>query len=256
MTEGEFIGDVIAAHGGRSRWDRVGHVDVEFSAGGYAFASRQLDPALLRGVVGRFDAHIPAARVDAFGPRRVRGEFANGGVRLRGRDGEVLIDRPQARNRFGDVMRQVRWDEGDLFYFASYAMWNYLCFPFLLGTNALRRARVRPWRAAGWRLDAEFAAEFPTHSRRQAFYFDSSLRLIRHAYSADVIGPYARAIHHCANYVCTDGIWLARRRLVLPRLWGASSLPLPTLVRIEIANIKYGAGEVAAPASAESAACR
>ena len=256
MRENEFIGDVIAAHGGRSRWQDISYIDVEFSAGGAAFASRQVEPKCLHHVTGRFGAHAPVASVDAFGSRHLRGQFENGAVRLHQSDGGILIDRPQARQRFGDIRRQMLWDEGDLFYFVSYAMWNYLCFPFFLGANALQTARVAPWQASGWQMEAEFSGDFPTHSRRQWFYFNSSLQLVRHAYCADVIGPYARAVHHCTEYLCTDGIWLGRRRQVLPRLWGAASLSFPTLVWIEIANVSYGAAESAAPAITEAVPCR
>lgn len=256
MSGVEFVEDVIAAHGGHGRWRDIAHIDVEFSAGGLAFASRQVNPMLLRRVTGRFDAHTPAATFHDFGPRHAQGEYANGDVRLLGTNGDVLVHRPQARHRFADFRRQLHWDEGDLFYFAAYAMWNYLCFPFFLATSVLRRSRVTAWRAGGWRMEAEFANDFPTHSRHQCFYFNSSLQLARHAYRADVIGSYARAIHHCTDYVCTDGVWLARRRRVLPRLWGASCLPFPTLVRIEISDIRYGAAQASRRVMTEGAACQ
>lgn len=252
MREAEFIGDVIAAHGGRSRWDGFAYADVEFSTGGFAFAARQLNQDALRGIVARFDTRRFAASVGDFGPRHLRGEYGADGVRLSTQDGEIVVDRPRPRKRFSGILRQAYWDDADLFYFVSYAMWNYVCFPFLLATKALNRAEVTPWRAGGWRLGVEFAPEFPTHSRHQSFYFNSALQLIRHAYCADVIGPYARAMHHCGDYVCTEGVWLARRRRVVPRSWGALSLPFPTLVWIEITHIKYGAIDKGAPVNLES----
>jgi hypothetical protein len=84
-------------------------------------------------------------------------------------DGGVVQERLEPRKSFG-ILKQFRWDSLDLLYFAGYALWNYLSFPFLLtepgvevqesstGRNGQRR-----------RLYATFPAGFPTHCGSRRF---------------------------------------------------------------------------------------
>jgi hypothetical protein len=63
------------------------------------------------------------------------------------------------------------------------------------------------------RLDAVFEANFPTHSVKQSFWLDPSRRLVRHDYSADVIGPWATAANVCPDSVEADGLRFYNRRI-------------------------------------------
>ena len=75
------------------------------------------------------------AILDPFPRDGQRGVSERGAARIESRDGEVLSSRTNARAAFigrSGLRRNLRWDALDSVYFAGYAMWNYLTFPYLL----------------------------------------------------------------------------------------------------------------------------
>jgi hypothetical protein len=239
MNPHELFMDVMSRHGGHDRWQGVERIDVQFSTGGLAFASRGLGARPLRHVCARLSPHRFEAEFSNFGAGGIEGTVSPDHVRLLAREQIPLLERRNPRERFSSLARQFRWDHGDLCYFAAYAIWNYVCFPFCLSLPDVQLLSASPWRRSGWRLDVHFPDSIPTHSRLQQFYFDSRLDLVLHAYRADVIGRYARAIHRCYDYRTSDGFALSRRRRVTPRVLGDVALAGPTLVWIEIERVHY-----------------
>jgi hypothetical protein len=239
MNPHELLIDVMSRHGGHDRWQGVERIDVHFSTGGLAFASRGLGASPLRHVCARLSPHRFEAELSNFGADGIEGRVSSDHVRLLAREQTPLLERSNPRDRFSFLARQFRWDHGDLCYFAAYAMWNYVCFPFCLSLPDVQLLSASPWRRSGWRLDVHFPDSIPTHSRFQQFYFDARLQLVLHAYCADVIGRYARAIHRCYDYRESDGFALSRRRRVTPRVAGDVGLAAPTLVWIEIEGVHY-----------------
>jgi hypothetical protein len=230
---------VMSRHGGHDRWQGVERIDVRFSTGGLAFASRGLGSRPLRHVRVCLSPHRFEAEFSNLGSDGIEGTVSPDHVRLLAREQTTLLDRHNPRERFSFLARQFRWDHGDLCYFAAYAMWNYVCFPFCLSLPDVQLLSASPWRRAGWRLEVRFPDSIPTHSRFQQFYFDARLELVLHAYRADVIGRYARAMHWCYDYRESDGFALSRRRRVTPRILGDVGLSGPTLVWIEIERVQY-----------------
>ena len=78
----------------------------------------------------------------------------------------------------------------------------------------------------------------PTHSATQELYFDQSGRLLRHDYTADVVGSWAKAAHLCRDYRQFGGLWVPTTRRVYPRGPGNRPLPLPTLVAVDIHDVQ------------------
>ncbi|MCW1958076.1 MAG: hypothetical protein KIH64_005930, partial [Mycobacterium sp.] len=93
------------------------------------------------------------------------------------------------------------------------------------------------------RITAGFPPGLPTHSPTQEFHFDGSGRLVRHDYTAEVVGSWAKAAHMCSSYRQFGGLWLPTRRRVYPRGPFARTLPLPTLVAIDIHDARPRSGE-------------
>jgi hypothetical protein len=139
-------------------------------------------------------------------------------VRIERHDGEVLSSRQEARAAFfgrAGLRRNLRWDPLDSVYFAGYAMWNYLTFPYLLTRDGVEVSDGDTWPEGGetWRrLDASFPPDIDTHSRRQTFYVDAGGRLRRHDYVPEVIGRWARSAHYCADHVQAGGLLFPTRR--------------------------------------------
>ena len=146
-------------------------------------------------------------------------------------------ERREPRRHFGGLVNQVYWDKLDILYFAGYALWNYLTFPFILEEpGVVLRENDN---GAAPRLDAVFEANFPTHSVKQSFWLDPSRRLVRHDYTADVIGTWATAANVCLDSVEADGLRFYNRRKVFPRLGPRQTIVrFPTLVWIEIDDLR------------------
>jgi len=82
-----------------------------------------------------------------------------------------------------------------------------------------------------------FPADFPTHCPEQVFYVDGDGRLRRHDYTAEVIGPYARAAHYSEDHRWVDGLLFPHRRRVYPRRRDGRALGFPTLIWIDIDGV-------------------
>jgi hypothetical protein len=242
-----LLDEVLEAQGGADRLRAVNRVRAEARSGGFLLRTRvpgtrfadyrlTVEPAAERTVL------------DPFPEPGTRGVFERGAARLERADGEVIASRSEPRAAFfgrSGIRRSFRWDPLDATYFAGYAMWNYLSFPLLLTRPDVEVREIAPWRSKGEelrRLEAEFPADFDTHSRRQSFYFDAGGRLVRHDYVAEVVGRWARAAHLCADHVEAGGVVFPTRRWVRPIGPGNRPLPFPTMVWIRLADLQIETG--------------
>jgi len=230
---------LIDAHGGRERWRRVAAIEAALSSGGLAFASKGQGRAL-EGLRIRVEPHARRVTLHDFGGEGGRGVWTPARVALHDAGGTLLEERADPRAAMGRPMKRLAWDRLDILYFAGYALWNYLSFPFLLDEPGVALDAATCVADDGTpRLDARFDDRLPTHSREQSFHLDASLALRRHDYTADVIGGWARAANLALASERVDGLRFYTRRRVLPRLPGlAAPLPGPVLVRIEIDDLR------------------
>ena len=216
--------EIAAAHGGTERWRRVAEVDVSFSARGLAFLSKG-QPTTLSTVIGRFGTATQSVSLQGQRPRLWSYDAEDGAA--------LLIAVQRLSNG-----RRLRWTIADAATFAATAMWTYLNIPFLLldpgfslevlpsEGRELRRLRVR------------FPPELATHSPHQILHIDANGLIRRHDYTAHAIGRWAAGSQLLDEYEEFDGIRFATRRHVTPRLRGYR-LPGPTLVRIELQDLKF-----------------
>jgi hypothetical protein len=105
--------------------------------------------------------------------------------------------------------RALWWDHLDLLYFAGYALWNYLCAPFLFAKPGFVAEEIEPWDEQNeqWRrLRVTFPLTVPTRCREQVFYFDARTLLRRVDYTAEVVGSWARAAHYCFDHKTFAGL--------------------------------------------------
>jgi hypothetical protein len=238
-----LLDEVFEAYGGTAPWDAARRVEARARSGGFLLRSRVPGS---RFADYRLTVELGEERtvLDPFPEPGVRGVFERGSARLERGDGEVLASRAEPRRAFfgrAGLRRNLRWDPLDATYFAGYAMWNYLSFPRLLARGDVAVHELEPWQGLR-RLQAEFAAGLDTHSPRQTFYFDARGLLVRHDYVADVVGRWARAAHLCAGHVTVDGLVFPTRRRVLPI--GPRNRParFPTMVWIELAELRVETG--------------
>ncbi|MBL8485623.1 MAG: hypothetical protein JNK22_00775 [Rhodocyclaceae bacterium] len=228
---------VLDAHGGRLAWGRVRTIEAALSSGGLAFSMHGQGSALL-GLHARVHPHERRVALAGYTGHGRTGLWTPDRVTLRDAAGNPLADRDFPRRSFRRLDRLFRWDALDMLYFAGYALWNYLTFPFLLAEPGVRVSEAPPFPGSGGgRLVAEFPEDFPTHSRRQVFHVDEAGRLLRHDYTAEVIGRFATAAHLCLASETAGGLRFYTRRRVVPRFGGELVLPGPTLVWIALDDL-------------------
>lgn len=233
----------IARHGGWPRWLRLRSV-----RGGLVSLDGPLPWVKGNRRTFRMPGHFevfPHSREVFFGDAPPSEEkpdawFQNGAVALpppagcvpRARRDEPSPPSPELgdhRKRFAGLRKYRRWSQADAVYFFGYALVTYLSLPFVLRSLplvALSRARHRGEELLG--LTVDFPPGFPTHCRRQRFFFDRDGLLVRHDYTADVIGAWAFGAHFSTDYEEVEGMPFARGRLVRLRLGGLVT-PLPVL---------------------------
>jgi hypothetical protein len=237
-----LLEEVLEANGGLERWQAAGTITARVRSGGLLLRTR---------VPGnRFadyrltvDVHDPRALLDPFPLDGQVGVFDRGEVRIETSDGEVLESRAAPRAAFGGISglrRNLRWDALDSTYFCGYAMWNYLTTPLLLTREGVEVSEGADWTEEGetWRrLEVRFPSGLDTHSEHQSFYWDARGVLRRHDYVAEPVGRLARAAHYCDEHVRAGGLVFPTRRWVCPVGLRNRSLPLPTLVWIELSEL-------------------
>jgi hypothetical protein len=231
----DLLDEAIAAHGGRDRWRKVESIEFSLSSGGFAFLSRSQPTALLNLKVS-LRPHERETTLCDFPRPDWRGVWTPDRVRILDQQGQLQGERSDPRRHFVGVVNQVFWDKLDVLYFAGYALWNYLSFPFLFEEPGVIVKEVDA-RGDAPRLDVVFDSDVPTHSAKQSFHFDRSRRLLRHDYTADVIGKWASAAHFCKDSVEAGGLRFYTQRKVYPRL-GGTIIRFPTLVWINIDDVR------------------
>jgi hypothetical protein len=232
------IDDAVNAHGGRDRWLAVTSLSAPVSMGGSLWSGKGHDGAFTDAAVF-IDPHRQHVEFGGFGPRRLRTWFEPGLVSVRTEDGTEIDRRRDPRGSFPRDAGAA-WDEIQVAYFASYAMWNYLTLPYLLTTPGVQTAEIEPWSGAdpSWRrASADFAeATVETHNRLQYYSFDSDNLLVRHDYDADVLGG-APASNQAAAYRDFGGLLFPTRRRVTARGADGGASIGPILVSIDFGEI-------------------
>jgi len=224
MAAERLLQRVMAAHGGHERWRRARALRVDVRCGGAALTARFQRNAYRR-YRALLDTRRPRVRFTPF--KGHHGVFTPERVWIETDQGAVVQERAHPRHFFPSWRRHIVWDRLDVLYFGGYAMWNYLCTPFLWHSEDIQLTEGDPWQTAG-----------ETCCPEQIFYIDDRGYIRRHDYTARVIGPYARAVHISDDHRRFDGLVFPTRRRVYPRRRDNRSLPFPTLIWIDIDHIE------------------
>jgi len=234
-----FLDQLLAEHGGMDRWQRCEQVEASLSSAGLAFTSR-MQPNALRNRTIEVHPHRRHVVVSPYPSAGFIGHWTPDLVFVGQASGAIVAERTQPRLAFASLAKQFRWDALDILYFAGYALWNYLSFPFLLAERGVHVEESSVGRAGTGRriLRATFPGEFPTHCREQRFEIDAgTCQLRRHDYVADVIGRWASAANYCLASEQVEGFRFYTKRRVYPRLAGIV-IAFPTLVWIDLKDIR------------------
>jgi len=244
MTAERLLSEVIAAHGGETPWRAARAVEAVCSVDGALFAAKRR-PVLTR-VRMRASATEPRFAFEDFPAPGQRAELVGEKeVRIADASGRTVARREAPRRAFAEFRRNLYWDDLDFVYFGGYAMWNYLTAPFLFLRPGFRFESPEPAQASGadWtRLAVTFPEDLPTHSRRQVFYFDEARMLRRLDYTAEVVSRFAKAAHLCGGHRSFGGLVAPTSRRVRPLGPFGRPLPFPTLVAIDVHDLRLVSG--------------
>ena len=232
------IDDAVKAQGGLDRWLAVSSLSAPLSIGGSLWADKGHDRVLADAAV-LINPHRQHVEFSGFGPQRLRTWFEPRLVIVFTEDGTEIDRRRDPRASYPRDAA-APWDNTQVAYFASYAIWNYLTLPFLLTTPEVQVTEVEPWPATdpSWRrVRADFGeAPIETHNRVQYYNFDSENLLVRHDYDADVLGGVP-ASNQAANYREFGGLLFPTRRRVTARDGDGAAGTGPILVSIDFGDI-------------------
>ena len=239
MSAPALLQEAIEAHGGIERFRSTAAITADLHATGWAFALRFKRGAFasLRGTVSTSEPHTVLSPYP--GPGR-RGVLERNSVRIESDSGEVLARRDDPRAEFRRLRRKLWWDDLDLLYFGGYALWGYLCAPFVFLEEGFEIGETDPWQENGerWRgLSVRFPENVPAHSREQRYYFDDRGLLRRNDYTAEVFGSWAKATHYCWDHRGFDGLVVPTRRKAMPRRRNGRPLRAVGLVSIQIDEV-------------------
>jgi hypothetical protein len=240
MAGSDLLEHAIAGHGGRELWDSLQEVNLRLSAGGLAFSSK-LQGAAVRGVNARVSTRSQHVVFSPYPRDGQRGLLRpDGSVRIETDAGEVVRERADARGAFAGLRHRFWWDSLDMLYFGTYALWTYVCSPFVFAGPGYEVTEIEPWSEHGerWRrLAVTFPPGIQTHSREQVFHVDDAGLIRRHDYTADPIGAWAKVAHYLLDYEDFAGLRVPTRRRVYPRRGDGRSRPWPRLVWIEVGDV-------------------
>ena len=238
MKTQELLQHILRAHGGIDAWNRVDAIKISVRCGGMALIMRfqasayRSYEALIYTKEQKVTFTPFKGHTGVFTPNRVWIEDANG---------DILKERTNPRAFFPGIRRSFIWDSLDVLYFGGYAMWNYLCAPFIFVMPGIETETLSTWtenNEVRQRLGVRFPKSFHTHCTNQVFHIDDLGYIRRHDYTAEVIGNYAVAAHYCDNHKNFEGVVFPTRRRVYPRKAGGTSISFPTLIWIDIDEIK------------------
>jgi len=236
----KILDEICEAHGGMDYWNTLEAVEADISAAGFLFTAKRrpvLDHVRMRASTRepRFTFY------DLPGPGQTAELIGNSEVRIVDANGRVIARRENPRTAFRGIRHLFSWDDLDFIYFAGYATWNYLAAPFLLMRKGFIINELAPLsgKLAGLtRLHVTFPDDIPTHSREQIYYFDDQRLLRRLDYTAEVVGGWAHAAHLCEDYRQFGRLKVPTRRRVYPLPFGHEPLPAPTLVAIDVHDVR------------------
>lgn len=232
-----MLTNIFDAHGGVALWRSLTGVEAMLSVDGFLFTTKRIAP--LRRVRALADTAAPRFTFFDWPEPDQRGEWiGEEEVRIVASDGTVLARRERPRAAFRGLRRELWWDRLDFLFFAGYATWNYLTAPFLFLTPGLGFEPLPASADGVLRLRVTFPPGVPTHSREQVFHFAPGGELLRLDYTAEVVGKWANAAHLCADYRDFGGLRAPTLRRVYPLFHLRNPLPFPTLVAIDLHELR------------------
>jgi hypothetical protein len=235
----ELLALAIESHGGITRWNKLKAIDGNMSITGQLWA-RKGWPDALKEVHVMVDTKSQLTRYQPFTAPNKRSVCRPDTTRIETIDGQVLEERNDPRSAFENHLPETVWDALNLAYFSGYAMWNYLCSPFIFLLPGVTVEEIEPRDENGVRhrrLKVTFPRSIATHCPEQIFHIDPNGLLSRMDYSAEVVGGVPTA-HFMSDYRDFGGIRIATKRRAFRKNKDGTAVQDSVGVAIDIADIR------------------
>lgn len=217
-TSVALLDEALDAHGGVERWRQHRGIASTIVTGGKLWGLKGIDmDRTPRRATTEF--HRQWTQVAPFGDPDWAMTWTPEHVQIADRAGNVIAERADGREAFGDRGFETPWDPLNLAYFNGYAMWTYHAVPFILAEPGYEVREIEAITQDNETLRgvaARFPAEVHTHTREQRFYFGSDGLLRRHDYEVNVWAD-SPAAHFVSDYVDVNGLKFPTRRTVFAR---------------------------------------
>lgn len=230
----------LAAHGGLARWQSFTTARAQVAIGGAIWDYKQ-QPGMLDNVTWAADLtrqHVTCKPYDGVGRHS---EFTPDRVAILDADDGLVCSRNAPRLHFASHTQSSPWDKLDVVYFSSYALWQYLCAPFLYTQPGFTTEEIVPWDENGetWRrLKITFPADGAWHHGEQVSYYGADGLLRRHDYTVDILGG-ATGANYAGAYREFQGIQVPTVRRIYSFDAAGRKVPEPVLVSIDIASLHF-----------------
>ena len=230
----------VEGHGGLRRWERISRFRTRLSITG-AIWTLKGRPGLLDDVWLEGDTRRQRVTMTPFPRPGHHATWEPHRQRIETAEGVVVAERRDPAAAFV-ATRASPWDEFQVAYFASEAIWNYLVAPFLFTRADFITEETWPWHEGGqtWRtLQVTYPHTVVAHARQQTYYFDDTGLLRRLDYTVDLLGG-GSAVHYPSRYREVDGIMIPTRRRVYVRNPDGTPVGHPVSVAIDVTDVTLG----------------
>lgn len=227
------------AHGGLDRWNQLDSLSASLSVTGVLWGIKG-KPDILKSIRVELSLHHQRMITHLKGQNR-RFFFTPSRIVIEDEHGQAIESRDDPRDSFEGHTFRTPWDELQVGYFDSYALWTYLTIPFLYAHPRFVLEELPVWHEDGeeWRpLKVIFPYDIASHCREQISYFGPDGLLRRHEYVVDVMGE-ARGLNYAYDYRNFDGILIPTRRRVVGFDDNKRKIPEPVLVAIDIQELVF-----------------
>jgi len=223
----DLINRICNAHGGLNRWNMVESIELHLDIFGPILVTKFKSP-WLSNITANVFTDKPYVSIHNFPEEGHTGIFDGYDVYIFNANDAIYCERNYRNNNELKTKPRLHWDHLDLIYFLGYALWNYICSPYIFNNKGFDCHQGEDFMetdgAVLSTLHVRYPSHIPTHSKQQVFYFDQRGLLKRNDYTAEIVSQIAIGSHFCKDHKTFDGLVFPTHRTVFPRLWNGKPL--------------------------------
>ncbi len=227
LMDTQLLTQVTDAHGGLDRCQQVESIQVSLNIFGPILITRFKSP-WLSNINACIYTDKPYVSFHNFPEEGMTSIFDGYDVYIFDENDKISAERDFSLKTNQKIKPRLLWDHLDLVYFLGYALWNYLCSPFIFHNQQFECVQGNDWvEGDGSRLatlHVTFPDSIPCHCKQQVFYYNDKGLLRRNDYTCEVFSPVAIGAHYCNQHKTVDGFVFPTHRTVFPRLWNGKAL--------------------------------